>query len=271
MSIKPKFAIIIPHSGRPLPCDWYIAMGQLQIPTNSTHINLWRKGMELDAALNDMMEQALSLGVQYGLVLGDDTQPPSGTILELMRVLEGSDSDVMVCGGIYTTRTPPPEPLVYMSRQGGAFWKWKVGDIFPCWGLGGGCCMYRMELFKTMPKPWFKWIHTVDDLKGLEDLFPEIIESKSGRVDISEDMFFASRMEQMKWKTIAHGGVLPIHWSPNGESFWIPANTYPTQGVKVNGEAYGWMDKTIKVEPESNGLTFMDWKKKLDKLEAQCQ
>jgi len=59
-----------------------------------------------------MVEQALEMGAKYIRFIEDDTAPPPDTIGELGRILDHSDDSVMACGGIYTTRSKPPEPLV---------------------------------------------------------------------------------------------------------------------------------------------------------------
>lgn len=244
--MKTKFVIATAHSGRPVPVDWHLAMKNLQYPTNTGHFDVWRKGLPQDVALNEMTQQALDLGCEYILTIDDDTQPPPSAILDLMRVLETSDSSVMACGGIYTTRTNPPEPIVYKEKHSGAFWRWKIGEVFPCWAVGNGCLMIRTEVFKMMPKPWYKWLRTVDDLIQHADLFPEILETKPQSVQISPDIFFFTRLEQMGFKCLAHGGVLPIHWDSDGKAYWMPKNTYPTEGMMLNGKEFGWTNPDLE-------------------------
>lgn len=215
-------------------------MKQLQMPTNTTHVELWRHRLPQDQANNEMVEDALRLDAEYILFIDDDTQPPPSVILDLMRVLEQSDPDVMACGGIYTTKTTPPEPLVYMGPGEGSHWRWKVGEVFPCWAVGNGCLMVRCEAFRMMPKPWFKIITTLEGLKEHRDLFPEVDSNPPATVEISTDIFFFTRLAQAGFRTMAHGGVLPLHWGADGNSYWIPADSYPCQGIEVNGQQFGW-------------------------------
>jgi hypothetical protein len=244
--MKPKFVIAFAHSGRPVPCDWHIQMSMLQYPTNTTHLKLFRKGLPQDQALNEMTEEALKVGADYILTIDDDTQPPPSVILELMRVLETSDESIMACGGIYTTKSDPPEPIVYMGLSQGAYWNWKMGDIFPCWAVGNGCLMIRTKLFEMMPKPWYKWLHTRAELEQFPDLFADLIAGDPQEVDISPDIFFFTRLAQMGFKVLAHGGVLPIHHDvEKGKSYWMPANTPPTQGVTFNGQPFGWTKEVV--------------------------
>ena len=82
-----------------------------------------------------MSEQALAMGAEYILTIDDDTQPPPSVVLELMRVLETSDDSVMACGGIYTTRNDPPEPIVYMGWNQGCsgIGKWGIFSHAGAW------------------------------------------------------------------------------------------------------------------------------------------
>jgi hypothetical protein len=238
---KPKFAIAVPHSGRPVPCDWHLQMQRLQIPTNTGHVELFRKGLPQDVALNEMTEEALNLGAEYILTIDDDTQPPPSVILDLIRVLETSDDSVMACGGIYTTKTNPPEPIVYMEHGQGSFWNWKMGDVFQCWGVGNGCLMIRTKLFQMMPRPWYKSLNTPDELKEFADLFPQVLETTPRSASISPDIFFFTRLRQMGFKVMAHGGVLPIHWDVKTNTpYWLPKGTPPTQGIMLDGKEFGW-------------------------------
>lgn len=240
---KPKFAIAVAHSGRPIPCDWYLSVRQLQIPTNSTHVELWRKGLSTEAAREEMTAQAMELGCEYILFLDDDTQPPPFTITQLLQVLENSPEDIMACGGIYTTKRNPPEPIVYMGHGEGPFWRWKAGEIFPCWALGAGCLMIRMEIFKAMSRPWWRWLRSPAELEEYPDIFSETLETKPKSVDISDDIFFFTRLRALGYKVLAHGGVLPIHW--NGmQSYWLPKGSYPLTDAP---ERFGWVPQESQV------------------------
>lgn len=230
-------------------------MNMLQMPTNTTHINLWRKGIDQGDALNDMCEQALQHGCEYVMTIDDDTQPPTSAVLDLLRVLESSDKDVMACGGIYTTKTKPPEPIVYMGRGQGAHWSWKMGDIFPCWALGNGCLMIKTQIFKEMPKPWFKNLRNRHQMMQFPEIYADMADIVPEDVVVSPDLFFFAKLSRMGYKVLAHGGVLPIHWGSDGRSYWLPADTYPTRGVTLNGKKFGWVDPDFAITEEFADVT----------------
>ncbi len=241
---NPKYVIAYPFGGRPVPVDWHLAVRSLQIPTNSRVTELCSRGKCLEDAQTSMIEQALEIGAQYILFIEDDTAPPPNTIMELGRVLDAADDSVMACGGIYTTRSQSPEPIVYMAPGEGCFWNWRVGDVFPCWAVGFGCVMLKLKLFQLMPKPWFVELKSREDVARYPELFPPVPEG--ARTGVSTDMFFYTKLAHMGFKVLAHGGVLPVHWDVGTQTpYWLPRNSPPTQGVRLNGVEYGWTDPAI--------------------------
>lgn len=256
--MKPKFVIAYPFGGRPVPCDWHLAVRSLIIPSNVNVREVCRRSyvkdgkytIPLEKAQTEMVEQALEMDAEYILFIEDDTIPPPGVIGELGRVLETSDESVMTCGGIYTTRINPPEPIVYMGPGQGAYWNWKLGDVFPCWATGMGCTMIKTKIFKIMPKPWFKELKSMEEVKEFPDLFPEALEeiTPGKKGGVSTDLFFFTKLAKMGFKALAHGGVLPVHWDvEKNEGYWLPKGMPPTLGVTVNGQEYGWTDPKLQV------------------------
>lgn len=258
--MQPKFVIAYPFGGRPVPCDWHLAVRSLLLPTNINVREICRRSyvkdgqytIPLEKAQTEMVEEALGMGAKYILFIEDDTIPPPATIIELGRILDTSDDSVMTCGGIYTTRQSPPEPIVYMGPLQGAFWNWRLGDIFECWATGMGCTMIKLEVFKKMEKPWFKELKTMEEVRQYPDLFPESINdvSPNNKGGITSDLFFFTKLRKMGFKALAHGGVLPIHWDvEKNTGYWLPKGMPPTKGVFVNGKEFGWTDPDI-VSPE---------------------
>jgi hypothetical protein len=260
--VNPKFVIAYPFGGRPVPVDWHLAVRSLKIPTNCrvteicTRARIGEDGRwkwSLEEAQTHLVEQAIEMGTKYILFIEDDTAPPPETIMELGRVLDGSDESVMACGGIYTTRSNPPEPLVYIRPGEGCFWDWKIGDVFECCYMGFGCQMLKMEIFKLMPKPWFRELKTWDDIRQYPELFPETLPGESSnhcdeRTGMSTDFFFFAKLARMGFKVLAHGGVLPVHWDVEKQiPYWLPKGSPPTRGIRIDGKEYGWTDPAMEI------------------------
>ena len=122
---------------------------------------------------------------------------------------EAQGTNVMVCGGIYCVKQDPPQPLVFMAPNDGPYWKWRVGDVFECWGLGTGCMMIRTDVFQHLERPWFKTSSEVG--------FAE-----------TDDLYFCTKVANAGFKVKAHGGVLCKHWDvKNSLIYTLPKNSYP--------------------------------------------
>jgi hypothetical protein len=116
-----------------------------------------------------------------------------------------------VVGGIYTTRASPPEPIVYSTQGAGAFWDWKAGEVFKCWGLGTGCMMIDLDVFRHLDKPWFLTKHEAD-------------------LRVSDDLHFCELINQAGFEVWAHGGVLCHHYDlERGVVYMLPRNSKPYQ------------------------------------------
>lgn len=233
-----SYVIAIPYGGRPLALDWHLATQSMIVPTNSSSTEIFRRGMPLAEAQTSMVEQALELGAEYILFIEDDTEPPANTVVELRRALASADGDFIACGGIYTTRSAAPEPIVYKAPGEGSYWNWKVGDIFPCWAVGFGCLLLKTSIFRLMPKPWFKTLDTLEEMKEYLDLFPHVQRLNWKSTGVSSDIFFFAKLAKMGFKVLAHGGVLPKHWDMvNYKPCVLPENSYPLQPREVAVEA----------------------------------
>jgi Methyltransferase domain len=235
--MKPKLCIAVPHSGRSIMPQWRIATQQLIGPKNTIHAWLYTLGQKMDEAYNALAEQSIALGAEFTLFLDDDTEIPPNTLPELMKVLDTSHSDVMACGGIYTTREHPIVPLVFQGLGQGSFWKWKAGEVFPCYAVGSGAMMVRNEVFSKLSKPWFKDIQTVDEIEQYRDVF-SFEELASARISV--DIFFCQKLAKAGYKVLAHGGILPIHWGPDNNPYYLPADSYPMRIAKAH-RIQGWM------------------------------
>lgn len=177
-------------------------------PTNVNFTILTITGKDIDAGRTLAIEQALLAGVKYLWFLDDDTVPPQDAARHMMQVFRNHPK-AMVVGGIYTTRAAPPEPIVYATQGAGAFWDWKGGEVFKCWGLGTGCMMIDLDVFRYLDKPWFL---TRNDAELRE----------------SDDLHFCELVNQAGFEVWAHGGVLCHHYDlERGAVYMLPRASYP--------------------------------------------
>lgn len=212
-----KVVIAVPFSGRFVPPEWAIALATLQFPMNCSIAHMAIKGRKRDEARTFLVEQSLSLGAEYILFLDDDTAPPPDTISQLMKELDSTGDDVVVCGGIYTDKRDSPSPMVFKDHLGGPFWRWKYGDVFPCHSLGTGCMMIRLSVFKQLEKPWFRDITTLAEAIGDPVALPNGPEPGVTTFRMTDDIYFQTKLANTGFKVLAHGGVLPIHYDQAGK------------------------------------------------------
>jgi len=222
-----KLIVGFPFSGRFVAPEWALSMMNLRYPRGARHGIFATKGLKRDEARIRLVEKAISEDAEYLLFVDDDTAPPFDAVSKLIAEMDTCDKDVMVCGGIYTTKQEPIEPLVFLDQGSGPHWKWKFGEVFPCWGLGTGCMLIRTEVFKHIPKPWFRDINSIEDVGADAHVF-----GKDGKPDefyMTDDLYFCQKVRNAGFKILAHGGVLPVHWDQKGVGHHLPDDAYPVK------------------------------------------
>lgn len=230
--------IAVPLSGRPLPPRQLFTYAQLAPPMNYNvrYINTDPMNpMPIDAARNFFAQAALDYGAKYLFMMDEDTAVPPHTIRQLIYHLDHHD-DWAVCAGIYCQKGDSPAPMVFRGNGNGPYWKWHAGELFECTGIGMGCAMIRVEVFKDLPKPWFK---TVDDnsptLDGInrgclwtEDLWFCNLIAEGG----PDDSIIHKTEKQ--WKIYADGSILPDHLDiVTGKATRLPSDSYPVLHLAV--------------------------------------
>src|SRR5271157_2294428 len=218
--------------------QWYLSMQQLVAPPNTSHTFIQTLGQDMDVAYEALADKSVATGAEFTLFVDDDTQIPPHTLVELMTVLETSGPDVMVAGGIYTSRAKPISPHVFKGYGEGPFWKWRFGSVFPCYAVGSGAMMVRNEVFSKIPKPWFKKLDSVEEIASYGDLFPHE-GLKFGLVSV--DIFFFQKLARAGFKVMAHGGILPIHWGDDCKPYHLPMDSYPMRILRSH-KIEGWME-----------------------------
>lgn len=205
-------AVVIVSGRGSCPVEMVTAFAMQSWPTNTnlTFANIY--GMATDAGRIEGVRAARKAGCKYLWFVDDDTVPPPDAGRHLIYLLEQNGpprGKVMVAAGIYTTRCTPPEPLVYMGQGLGSHWDWRVGDTFKCWGIGTGCMMINLDLFDSLPEPWFKTTMESDMRE-------------------SDDLYFCKKVADAGFEVMAHGGVLCHHYDmERGAVYMLPRNSIP--------------------------------------------
>ena len=243
----------VPFTRHVMP-EWAMSLATQGYPIGTNLTYFTTKGVEVADARNQMVEKALEFGTRYLWFVDDDTAPPVFAARKLIYELEQQGppfGKAMIAAGIYCSKEDPPYPIVFKGELGqGAYWGWKAptkdteGDVFECSGIGTGCMMIRMELFKHLEKPYFKTV----------DLDP--VDTKVFKEQQTDDLYFCDKVTKAGFKILAHGGVLPLHWDEKTDRpFFLPQNSYPM--------------KPREEKTEDVHLSQEQWKEKLDALEKE--
>lgn len=139
-------------------------------PMNQKRAMFMVTGAEVGNAYDDQLAAVLAhpeLGQwRYLLTLEDDNIPPHDAVLNLLEAIELGPFDGV--GGLYFTKGELNMPQCYgdpvdFARTGSLDFRprdmvaaIKQGAIVPCNGIAMGCSLYRMSIFKDIPRPWFK-------------------------------------------------------------------------------------------------------------------
>jgi len=221
----PGILIGIASSGRPVNIGWSLSLLNLGLNAPMGSFVTWMVETGLDRAGNRerLAEKAVEANAKYLFFLDDDTICPNTTLKYLAYEIE-KDPMIMVCGGIYCTKELPSVPIVFKKIGDGAFWNWKMGEVFDCAGLGTGAMLIKTEIFGKLPKPWF--LEPNEAPVGETAMIGEKVIPISHRGG-TEDLYFCQKVLSAGYRIVAHGGVLPIHVDSEGKAYGLDPSTFP--------------------------------------------
>lgn len=187
--------IVIPSRGM-IPVRVVQAWQGLIAPMNQKRAMLYATGDEVGVAYNNMIESILANPElskwKYVMTLEDDNLPPPDAQIRLLETIEQGNYDAV--SGIYFTKGEISRPMAYgdpeQYRTTGVLdfvprdirAALAKGQIMEVNGIAMGCSLYRMELFKEIPKPWFVTLADVVPGKGVQCF--------------TQDLYFAQEMKR---------------------------------------------------------------------------
>lgn len=222
--IHANLAVGIPACGRPVVLDWMFPLLTQNWPMGINVAWISVRGANIAAQRIAIVENAKSFNAKYLWFVDDDTAPPTHAARYLIRELEANPS-AAICAGIYCTKVPDAEPLVWRRIGDLASQDWRVGEVFPCEAIGTGCMMIRMSVFETLPRPWFQ---VTDEDCVRDDRDPIAI----FRRQETEDTYFCRSVTAAGHSILAHGGVLCVHWDTlTGTPYALPLDSWPARNA----------------------------------------
>jgi hypothetical protein len=153
--------LIIPTRGQ-IPAKVVQAWWNLQTPMNQPFVRMFMIGMEVGAAYNAAIETILAHPElsKYSFVatLEEDNIPPPDAFLRMYEYMDKFDC----IGSIYWTKGPEGRPMCYGDPNVTPFnfapFMPAADTITRCNGLGMGCNLFKLKMFKDpkMPRPFFQ-------------------------------------------------------------------------------------------------------------------
>lgn len=177
---------------------------KLQRPMNQAVAGpIFAEAMKVDVAYETMIEYILKNEYlnkfKYILTIEEDNLPPADGLLKLYRSMDKYD----VVGGLYWGKGENGFPMIYGDPNSGDEFDAKpqkpiYGEVQPAKALGMGFNLFKLDMFKKIPQPWFKTVETNEPLEG--------------PVNLTQDFFFYRKAAEYGYKFACDNTVLVGHY-----------------------------------------------------------
>lgn len=221
------FGVGCPCPTRTMTRETSIALRQLSYPMFGNPIHYSPDSQEVGEARNTIVQQALDDGVEWLFFLDYDVAPPPNALVKLLKL------NVDIAAGVYHSKSVPSWPLIQVKGWKYAFEDYEYGDLIKAEGVGMGCTLIKMDVFRKIEKecgkPWFKTV------PGYSTNSSEILPQ------LTEDIYFCQKAHQcgydiivdtavqcghVDWKT---GMIFHYVQDPNNSKKGLPGWTYRTK------------------------------------------
>lgn len=151
-----RILIFTPMTGV-VRAEWVMARYGQIIPTNWSHVDLiqWISSYvplqyQLADAENLAAKMVVEQNFEWLLTLEHDNVIPPDTFVRLNEYMR--KGDIPVIGGVYFTKSVPPEPILYRGRGNSFFRDWKFGDKVWVDGVPFGCTLIHGDIIRALWK-----------------------------------------------------------------------------------------------------------------------
>lgn len=176
-----SMVILVPSRDEWLHKRFIEHLNSIQWPMNGKRALYHITGDEVGKAYTDQIQAILQHPElskwKYVLTIEDDVLVPPDCVIRLCESIEAGPFDCSAAM-YFTKSSDMPMPMAYGSpeeyaRTGVLDFRprdvteaLKSGGIMPVNGVAMGCTLYRMQLFKDLPAPWF-----VTNTSNTQDLY----------------------------------------------------------------------------------------------------
>lgn len=151
-------------------------------PMNQKRAILFASGHEVGVAYNTMISNILANEElkkwKYIMTLEDDNLPPPDAQIRLLESIEWGGYDAV--SGLYFTKGEQNMPMAYgdpaeYKRTGVLDFRPRdvrealaAGQVMAVNGVAMGCALWRMDLFREFPPPWYVTVADIIPGKGVQ-------------------------------------------------------------------------------------------------------
>ena len=138
--------------------EWAFGFRALELPPGTEVIP--KSGKPFDDMRNEVVVEALRNGSEHLLFLDDDVIPPPSGVKRLL------EHGLPAVSGLYYRRKNPILPVAYYDTKPkpsfiGSF---QPNALITVDLVGAGCLLLQRRIFEIIPKPWFEWTASRENL-----------------------------------------------------------------------------------------------------------
>lgn len=182
----------------------------LMTPMNQKFIRVPLRNMEVGDAYNQGIKMILDnpdlSKWKYVLTLEEDNAPPPDGLMKLYEGMQKFDA----VGGLYWTKGECGQPMIYgnVNEVPNNFVpQLPVPDsLQECCGLGMGFTLFKLEMFKKMPSPWFR---------TLQEFVPG-----QGTRACTQDLYFFQEASKHGYRFACDTRCKVGHWDTSTQTMW---------------------------------------------------
>jgi len=173
---------------------------------------IFAESMQVDEAYNTLIKYILDneylSKFKYILTLEEDNIPPVDGLLRLYENIDEYD----VVGGLYWHKSKNGFPMLFGDPEKGpmdsAPQTPKIGEVQRVNALGMGFNLFKLEMFRSIPSPWFKTVEEKDSSTEL------------GVSQVTQDFYFYRKAAQYGFKFACDNKILVGHYDTVKDIIW---------------------------------------------------
>jgi len=171
---------------------------------------IFAESMKVDLAYETLIEYILSNEMlnkyKYVLTIEEDNLPPVDGLLKLYKSMDKYD----VVSGLYWGKGDNGFPMIFGDiKDPNDFRPVKpvVGEVIQANGLGMGFNLFKLDMFRKVPKPWFKTEQEINEKTGAE-------------VQMTQDMYFYKKAAKEGFIFACDCNVLVGHYDSKTDTVY---------------------------------------------------